>query len=141
MGYYGYSEYVTVSEKREKAKKSLEKLKKTRSDISPVNIEGKSIASKWWGKAWNKNLESYADYSNRIGRGRSYVRNGAVLDLKIKEGRVEALVQGSSSKPYLVEITIDKLNETKWRNMAEICKHRIDTMETLLSGKFPREFD
>ncbi|MCY6960548.1 hypothetical protein [Clostridium brassicae] len=51
MGYYGYYEYVPVSEKREKAKKSLEKLKKTNPDISPIIIEGKSIASKWWGKA------------------------------------------------------------------------------------------
>lgn len=141
MGYYGYYKYVSVSEKREKAKKSLEKLKKTRDDISPVIIEGKSIASKWWGKAWNKNLESYADYSNRIGRGRSYVKNGAVLDLKIKEGKVEALVQGSSSKPYTVEFAIDKLNEIKWKNITEICNHRIDTMETLLLGKFPKEFD
>lgn len=141
MGYYGYDEYVSVSEKREKAKKSLEKLKKTNPDISPVIIEGRSIASKWWGKAWNKNLESYADYSNRIGRGRSYVKNGAVLDLKIKEGKVEAIVQGSRTKPYTVEITIDKLNETKWEKMTEVCNHRIDTMETLLSGKFPKEFD
>lgn len=140
MGYYGYYEYVPVSEKRKKAKKSLEKLKKTNSDISPVIIEGRNIANKWWGKAWNNNLESYADYSNRIGRGRSYVKNGAVLDLKIKEGKVEALVQGSGSKPYSIEITIDKLNETKWRNITKVCNHRVDTMETLLLGKFPQEF-
>jgi uncharacterized Zn finger protein len=96
---------------------------------------------KWWGKAWNKNLESYADYSNRIERGRSYVKNGEVLDLKIKEGRVEALVQGSRSKPYSVEITIDKLSKTKWKDMTEVCNRRIETMETLLSGEFPKEFD
>ena len=141
MSYYGYPEYVSVSEKKEKAKKSLAKLKKSNPDISPVIIEGRSIANKWWGKAWNKNLESYADYSNRIGRGRSYVRNGAVLDLKIKEGKVEALVQGSSTKPYKVEITIDKLSKTKWKDVTEACNNRIDTLETLLSGKFPKEFD
>ncbi|URZ00287.1 SWIM zinc finger family protein [Clostridium felsineum] len=141
MGYYGYYEYVSVSERKEKAKKSLEKLKKTRPNISPVIIPGRSIAVKWWGKAWNVNLESYADYSNRIGRGKSYVRNGAVLDLQIKEGRVEALVQGSGSKPYNVEIIIDKLNKTKWKNITEICNGKIDTMETLLLGEFPNEFN
>ena len=140
MGYYGYHKYVTASEKREQAKKSLNKLKKTITDISPVIIEGKSIASKWWGKAWNKNLESYADYSNRIERGRSYVKNGAVLDLKIYEGKVEALVHGSSSKPYIVEINIDKLNKTKWKMLLETCNRKIDTMENLLLGKFPKEF-
>ncbi|WP_411681488.1 SWIM zinc finger family protein [Clostridium thailandense] len=141
MGYYGFYEYVSVEEKREKAKKSLEKLKKKNPDISPIIIEGRTIASKWWGKAWNKNLESYADFSNRIGRGRSYVRNGAVLDLKIKEGEVLALVQGSGSKPYNVVISIDKLSKTKWEKVTEICNHKIDTMETLLAGKFPKEFD
>lgn len=141
MSYYGFFEYVPVGEKKEKARKSLEKLKKTNPDISPVIIEGKSIASKWWGKAWNKNLESYADFSNRIGRGRSYVRNGAVLDLKIEEGRADALVQGSSSKPYKVVVTIDKLSKAKWKKMTEICNHKIDTMETLLAGKFPKEFE
>lgn len=141
MSHYGFFEYVPVAEKKEKARKSLEKLKRTNPGISPVIIEGKSIASKWWGKAWNKNLESYADFSNRIGRGRSYVRNGAVLDLKIKEGSAEALVQGSGSKPYKVVITIDKLGKLKWKKMTEICNHKIDTMETLLSGKFPKEFE
>ncbi|MHC1682959.1 MAG: SWIM zinc finger family protein [Clostridiaceae bacterium] len=141
MSYYGYFEYVPVYQKRENAKKSLEKLKKKNPNISPIIIEGRSIASKWWGKAWNKNLESYADYSNRIGRGRSYVKNGAVLDLKIKEGIVEALVQGSGSKPYKVVITIDKLSDNKWKRVTEICNHKIDTMETLLSGKFPKEFE
>lgn len=141
MGYYGFYEYVPVAEKREKAKKSLEKLKKKNPDILPIIIEGRTIASKWWGKAWNKNLESYADFSNRIGRGRSYVKNGAVLDLKIKEGKVCALVQGSGSKPYDVVISIDKLDKTKWEKVTEICNHKIDTMETLLAGKFPKEFD
>jgi len=141
MGYYGYPEYVPVAKKRENAQKSIEKLKKKNPNISPIIIEGKTIANKWWGKAWNKNLESYADFSNRIGRGRSYVRNGAVLDLKIEKGKMLALVQGSGSKPYSVEISINKLEDKKWQKVIEICNHRIDTMETLLAGKFPKEFD
>src|SRR5471030_2639087 len=114
MGFYGYPEYVPVAKKKENAKKSIEKLKKKNPNISPVIIEGKSIADKWWGKAWNKNLESYADLSNRIVRGRSYLRHGAVLDLQIKKGKIEALVQGSSSKPYSVVIQIDKLDDKRW---------------------------
>ncbi|MFZ7131791.1 MAG: hypothetical protein ACOWWR_05485 [Eubacteriales bacterium] len=102
----GYNDYVPVSKKKENARKSIEKLKKTNPDITPIVIEGKSIATTWWGKSWNKNLESYADYSNRIGRGRSYVRQGAVLHLKIEKGKIIALVQGSRSKPYSIEIYI-----------------------------------
>lgn len=141
MGYYGYPEYIPVAKKKENAQKNIEKLRKKNPNISPVIIEGKSIAEKWWGKAWNKNLESYADLSNRIGRGRSYLRHGAVLDLQIKKGKIEALVQGSSSRPYAVVIQIDKLDDKRWKSVLEICNHRIDTMETLISGKFPKEFD
>lgn len=141
MGYDMFYKYVSVSEKKEKASKSLKKLKKTNPDIYPVVIEGRNIASKWWGKSWNKNLERYADYSNRIERGRSYVRNSSVLDLKIKEEKVESIVQGSGSNPYLIEITIDKLNEAKWKNVKKVCQHKIDTMEALLCGNFSREFD
>jgi hypothetical protein len=89
MGRYDYNDYsyfpryVSVANKKEKARKSLEKLKRKNIDLLPVIIEGRSIAKSWWGISWCKNLENYADYSNRIERGRSYIRNGNVLDLKI----------------------------------------------------------
>ncbi len=141
MGYYGFPEYVPVAKKKENAQKSIEKLRKKNPNISPVIIEGSLISKKWWGKAWNKNLESYADLSNRISRGRSYLRHGAVLDLQIKKGKIEALVQGSGSKPYSVVIEIDKLDSIKWKKVIEFCNHKIETMETLIAGKFPKEFD
>ena len=141
MSYYGFPEYVSVAEKKENAQKSIEKLRKKNPNISPVIIAGNLIAEKWWGKAWNKNLESYADLSNRIGRGRSYVRHGAVLDLQIEKGKVEAIVQGSGTRPYNIVIEIDKLDKNKWESVIEICNHRIDTMETLIAGQFPKEFD
>ncbi len=93
--YYGYPRYVSVGEKRARARRKLEQLKKKHPDIRPVVIAGSTLARTWWGKAWNGNLGKYADYANRIGRGRSYVRHGAVLDLQIKPGQVQALVQGS----------------------------------------------
>lgn len=141
MSYYGYPPYVSVAEKRAKADKQIAKLKKTHADLEPVLIEGRTIASSWWGKAWNANLESYADYENRIGRGKSYVRNHAVLDLKIGKGNVEALVQGSGSRPYKVEVTIDELGAKRWRKLSELCNYRIESLEQLVSGKFPRELE
>lgn len=140
MSYYDY-EYVSAAQKREKARKAMEKLKKTMPDIEPVVIEGTAIAKTWWGKAWNKNLESYADYSNRIGRGRSYVREGAVLHLKIDRGAINALVQGSTSKPYTVEIAIDPLDEKTWKHITALCNRRIESLEQLVSGKFPKELE
>ena len=143
MSYYGYGypPYVSVAEKRAKADKQLKKMQKSHKDLEPVILEGRTIASSWWGKAWNANLESYADYANRIGRGRSYVRNHAVLDLKIRQGEVTALVQGSSSRPYSVEINIDTITSKQWDRIAELCNRRIDSVERLLAGKFPRELE
>lgn len=136
---YGYPKYVSAAEKKGKANRSLAKLRKKHPDIEPVIIEGRSLSKSWWGKAWNTNLESYADYSNRVDRGKSYVRNNAVLDLKIKKGRVSAIVQGSRAKPYDVDIKIDTLDSKRWKQIIDLCNHRIDSLEQLVEGKFPKE--
>lgn len=141
MGYYGFPRYESVAEKKAKANRSLAKMKKKNPDIEPVIIEGRTLAKSWWGKSWNINLESYADYSNRIERGKSYVRNNAVLDLKITRGKVIAKVQGSRVKPYDVEISIDALDSKKWEQVTELCNHRIDSLEQLIEGKFPKELE
>ncbi|MBF4694656.1 SWIM zinc finger family protein [Fusibacter ferrireducens] len=138
MGYRGFPKYVSVAEKKANASHALEKLKKKNPDIEPILIEGKTIAKNWWGKSWNLNLESYADYSNRIARGKSYLRNGSVLDLKISKGIVNAKVQGSTSKPYEVKITINALSSQNWAQVIELCNHRIDSLEQLLEGQFPK---
>jgi len=136
-GHY-YPPYVPVAQKRAKADKKLKQLKKKNPDIRPVRLEGQALARSWWGKAWNKNLERYADFSNRIGRGRSYVRHNAVLDLQIEPGRVTALVQGSASQPYEVEIQIKEISKKNWRAMVAACEGRLETLQELLAGKFPK---
>lgn len=141
MAYGGYPKYESAAEKKEKANKSLAKLKKKNPNIEPIIIEGRTLAKSWWGKAWNLNLESYADYENRINRGKSYVRNNMVLDLKISKGEVLAKVQGSRAKPYDVEIAIDALNNDKWKQIISLCNNRIDSLEQLIEGKFPKELE
>jgi uncharacterized Zn finger protein len=137
-GYGGYT-YVSVAEKKAKANKALAKLRKKHPDIAPIVIEGTKIAKTWWGIAWNRNLESYADYSNRIGRGSSYVKNGMVLDLRVESGQVTALVMGSSSKPYSVSITVDPLPQANWERITDQCSQKIGSLADLAEGKFPRE--
>ena len=64
--------------------------------LSPVAASRGAIAKSFWGKAWCQNLERYSDYANRLPRGRTYLRNGSVIDLKIGPGEVNAQVMGSS---------------------------------------------
>src|SRR5438034_11825730 len=92
---YGWRPYVTVAERRRKAGREMEKRKTKRHPVSPVVVEGRAIAKTFWGKAWCDNLERYSDFANRLPRGRTYVRNGSVVDLQIGGGEVKALVSGS----------------------------------------------
>lgn len=134
-------EYVSARQRKAKAEKSAQKLKKKKPDLAPVVITGRNIATTWWGKAWTKNLEIYADYENRIARGRSYVRSGAVLDLQIDTGVVRALVQGSRAKPYKIEIRIAALSKANWEKVLGVCGHQIDGLSELIEGKFPQQLE
>lgn len=137
----GYGVYESVAERRAKAARSLEKLRKKHKDIEPVILPGKSLAASWWGKAWNTNMESYADFSNRISRGKTYVRNNMVLDLRIGKGVTAAVVQGSRVKPYDVVIEIAHLSSEKWDRVIALCNHRVDSLEQLMAGSFPKELE
>ncbi len=141
MAFWGFPRYVSVAEKKARAEKKLNQLKKKKQDLRPVIIEGSAIARTWWGKAWNKNLERYADYSNRIGRGRSYVRYGSVLDLQINAGEIKALVHGSRAKPYSITIKIRKLNRAAWQEITSGCSGMLESLEELLAGKFPKALE
>ncbi len=139
MRYGDYPPYVSVAEKRAKAEKKIKQLRKKNPDLRPVILKGRSLARTWWGKSWNENLERYADYSNRIERGRSYVRHMAVLDLQIVAGKVTALVQGSRGKPYQVKITIDKMPQHNWNKIKLECQSKLSSLPDLLAGKFPKD--
>ncbi|MDR1638369.1 MAG: SWIM zinc finger family protein [Clostridiales bacterium] len=129
--------YVPVAERKAKAQIALAKLRKTDPTATPVEMEGRKPAKTWWGQAWVNNLESYADYSNRLPRGKSYLSNGLVIDLKIMPGKVTGVVSGSS--PYKVEVTISPLAPHVWKAVTEVCNRQISSLEALASGKFPEE--
>ena len=104
--------------------------------ISPVNIAGRKIARTFWGESWCRNLEAYSDYANRLPRGRTYVRNGSVIDLQIEYGRVRALVSGSAL--YDVEIEIRRLARKRWGGIKSECAGKIDSIVELLRGSISR---
>src|SRR3989475_9090556 len=123
---YGWRPYVTVAERRRKAAREMEKLKKKGTPVSPVIIEGRIIAKTFWGKAWCDNLERYSDYSNRLPRGRTYVRNGSVVDLRIEPGAVAAL--GSGSSLYKIEVKVAAIPQVRWHAVCADCAGAIDSL-------------
>ncbi len=136
MSYYGFRPYVPVAMRRAQAFREVEKLKKKGLTLSPVVLEGRRIASNFWGKAWCDNLERYTDYENRLPRGRTYVRNGSVVDLQIERGLVRAMVSGSSL--YKVTINIGAISQQRWQAIIKDCAGSIGSLVELLSGKLSK---
>ncbi|MEZ6132991.1 MAG: hypothetical protein R3C59_30335 [Planctomycetaceae bacterium] len=136
-GDYGHSfrEYVPVAKRRAQAASlAIKRAKKEGRQPEPVVIQGTRIAKTFWGKAWCEHLESFSDYSNRLPRGRTYARNGSVVDLTITTGRVRAIVGGS--EVYDIDIQIDPLTSAVWKKIRSDCSASIDSLLDLLSGRF-----
>ena len=136
MSYYDWKPYVPVAERRRKAERQLQKLAKQGQVLAPVVIEGRNIARTFWGKAWCENLERYSDYANRLPRGRTYVRNGSVLDLQIGPGQVEATVSGSEI--YRVTVQVKPVSKGHWTALCGDCAGAIDSLVELLQGRFSK---
>jgi len=134
--YNGWRPYVPVAERRRQAARKIAKLKKSGRDIAPVEIAGRKITTTFWGDAWCNNLEAYSDYANRMPRGRTYVRNGSVIDLQIDAGSVRALVSGSEI--YEVDIKIKRLAKKRWTDIKGRCAGQIDSLVELLQGSISK---
>jgi len=129
-----WAPYVSVGDKLNKAVRHAAQLaKKQKREREPVSIQGRAIAKTFWGKAWCNNLTAYQDYSNRLPRGATYVRNGSVVDLIIKPKKIEAIVAGSA--PYTVKIDITELDKHRWKSIRSECSESIDSLLDLLSGR------
>jgi uncharacterized Zn finger protein len=130
---WGFAPYVPASERRAQAKRTIQALRRSGREVAPVAIEGRTIASTFWGGSWCENLERYSDYANRLPRGRTYVRNGSVIDLQVKAGRVEALVSGS--EVYTVRVDVAPVKPKQWKAISERCAGGIDSVIELLQGR------
>ncbi|MBA2648993.1 MAG: hypothetical protein H0U75_05200 [Legionella sp.] len=128
-----WAPYVPVAERRAIALKKMQQLKKKGHMIQPIEIQGRTIASTFWGKAWCSHLESFCDYDNRLPRGRTYVRNGSVCHLEIGKGQVKAMVSGGSI--YNIKIAIEPLVLENWQTIKSTCMGKISSLLDFLSGK------
>jgi uncharacterized Zn finger protein len=126
-----------VAVRRAKAIKAAEKIaKREKRELCPVKAVGRKLCSSFWGQAWCENLERYSDFANRLPRGRTYARNGSVVDLQIERGRVNALVSGSEL--YRISIAIKTLPKPAWKRIKQDCSQSIHTLFDLLRGRFDR---
>src|SRR5437867_4803862 len=130
MGFYGWKPYVSVAQRRRKAASEMARLKKKGHAVSPVVVVGRTIVTTFWGKAWCDNLERYSDFENRLPRGRTYVRNGSVVDLQVAAGAVTALVSGSEL--YTIQVKVTAVTKPRWSAVCKDCAGAIDSLVELL---------
>jgi uncharacterized Zn finger protein len=130
---WGWRPYVSVAERRLEALREMDKRRKKGHSVSPVTIEGRAIVKTFWGKAWCDNLGRYSDFANRLPRGRTYVRNGSVIDLQISSGEIKALVSGTEI--YEVAVKVAPVTKARWRSICKDCAGAIDSLIELLQGR------
>jgi uncharacterized Zn finger protein len=134
--YYPFRRYVSVAGRKRRAEMQAKRLRSHGVQGSPVHIAGRTIASTFWGASWCQNIERYSDFFNRLERGRSYVRSGAVIDLGITPGAVHARVAGTSL--YTVEVKIEPLPQQRWHDVCARCAGSIDSVVELLQGRLSK---
>lgn len=132
-----WAPYVPVAERLANAKRKMAKLRKKGKKIQPIELEGRTIARSFWGKAWCDHVESFADYENRLPRGTRYVRNGSVCHLMITTGHVEAFVAGSEL--YTVSIDIEPLQTNEWNAIKAQCAGELGSVLELLQGTISQQ--
>lgn len=137
MGWWGdYRPYIPVARRRANGFREAQRLAGKGTKLSPVKIAGRAIATTFWGNAWCDNLESYSDFSNRLPRGRTYVRNGSVINLEIEAGKVTSLVSGSHL--YRIAIHIRPLAAPRWKAISQQCGAQIGSVVELLQGRLSK---
>lgn len=90
----------------------------------------------WWGRQWVEALEQRARLDpNRLPRGRSYARSGAVGELAVSPGEVKAPVQGSRRSPYQVRVRIRAFSTEEWALVSDALASQAGHAAALLEGE------
>lgn len=130
-------ELTSVKDLRQRADFFVKKLQDEGVKLTPVRSAKKSISSSFWGQAWNRNLSRYSMFANQLGPGRTFLRNGAVIDLCVEKGTIRALVAAQS----LCEVSVKAgpVDTARWARLVERCSGSIKSLPDLMSGKLPDE--
>lgn len=94
----------------------------------------------WWATRWLAAMERVMD-RGRLQRGRTYARQGQVLSLEEKQGKINAQVQGSRRTPYKITIELQPLSELAWEKTLKALAERPIFVAQLLAGEMPQEIE
>jgi len=91
----------------------------------------------WWGRAWLDALEErgLAD-PTRLPRGRTYARQGRVVDSELSPGQLRAQVQGTDL--YVSSLNVRLLTDYEWNDALDTIMTKAANAAALLSGELPK---
>jgi uncharacterized Zn finger protein len=69
--------------------------------------------------------------------GREYAKAGQVVDVDVRAGIIESHVQGTMSKPYLVQLHMPVFDEQQWSRAIEAMSGEAVYVAKLLAGELP----
>jgi len=92
----------------------------------------------WWGEQW-LNALTHIDFDNRLPRGRAYASHGAVLDIRVKNNRIEAKVQGTRKEPYHIFIEVPRFSQAQKNKLIGAIKSDPLLIPELLNRQLPQE--
>jgi len=102
----------------------------------------KGFAASWWGISWIKALEEIDRDTNRLPRGRTYARNGSVLEItQNKKGAIQARVQGRRVTPYKIRLSLEQWSEEQIATVLDLIKDHPAVSSQLLIGKMPETLE
>jgi uncharacterized Zn finger protein len=98
------------------------------------------IGESWWSRRFLSAVESILT-GGRLTRGRTYARQGQVIDLGIGSGLAVAQVQGTRRTPYGVQITMPAASDERWEAIVETLAGQAGYAARLLAGELPHEIE
>ena len=90
------------------------------------------FGSTWWGRSWLQSLDQI-DYQNRLPRGKTYARKGAVRDIRFIENICMAKVQGTRRTPYAVKLKFPLLFQEQKEQLLQGLLEQSATVSKLLN--------
>ncbi|MEB3232280.1 MAG: SWIM zinc finger family protein [Leptolyngbyaceae bacterium] len=103
-------------------------------------IDENAIAQEWWVQRWIDLLNTYR-FKKRLERGRIYAREGNILHMEFRNGKVHATVQGTAPEPYKLTISIERFSDEDWQFVIASMAAKAIYSAKLLAGTMPDDIE
>ncbi len=115
------------------AQQRLAELQAGGEELTPVVNTTRKLAGNFWGSAWMKHLAHCESGGMCLAPGRTLLRHGCVLDVRIAPCSIRALI--SAEELYEVNLQLAPLDSEQQEQLAASCGRHIDSLLSLLEGK------